>query len=162
MAGPSFSSDQSPSALPDTGSLGEALVCRWLTGQGWKVLCQRWRSRWGELDLVIGQPDPDGESLALIVFVEVKTRRDRNWDDDGRLAITARKQAKLWKTAQLFLAEHPELAHLPCRFDVALVSCERLIGAVDLTQVNGQTVAIASGHRLALCDYIQSAFTGDP
>ncbi|MGI0490135.1 YraN family protein, partial [Pantanalinema rosaneae CENA516] len=114
-------------ATPDPGMLGEALVAQWLQGRGWVVLYQRWHCRWGELDLVIAQREPESDRLLSIAFVEVKTRSSGNWDANGLLAITPQKQAKLWKAAQCFLAEHPQLAQLPCRFDVALVSCQRLM-----------------------------------
>ncbi|MBF2028615.1 MAG: YraN family protein [Oscillatoriales cyanobacterium C42_A2020_001] len=143
----------------DPGLLGEALVARWLQRQGWQVLERRWHCRWGELDLVIGQLDSESADLVAIAFVEVKTRRGNNWDEDGKLAITAQKQAKLWKTAQLFLMEHPTCEQLPCRFDVALVNCEKLAGAVDLANVDGEMTAIAAGYRLTLSDYIIDAFT---
>lgn len=150
--------DSSPT---DSGSLGEALVARWLQRQGWLVLARRWQSRWGEVDLIAAHPQPNSTQLALIAFVEVKTRRDRNWDQDGKLAITAQKQAKLWKTAQLFLMEHPDFAELPCRFDVALVQCQKLAGTVDISQVDGETTAIAQGYQLTLKEYIPNAFTQD-
>jgi putative endonuclease len=151
---------------PNTGALGEALVARWLQQRGWTILGQRWHCRWGELDLIIGQaltehPQAAPTQFRAIAFVEVKTRRDRNWDEDGKLAITPQKQAKLWKTAQLFLLAHPHLADLPCRFDAALVTCEPLVGTIDLTQIDGDTVTIASGYRLTLTEYVTNAFTQD-
>jgi len=144
-----------------SGDLGELFVAQWLKRQGWIVLAQRWHSRWGEVDLIMGQSQRGTTQPGAIAFIEVKTRSDHNWDEDGKLSITPRKQAKLWKTAQLFLVEHPTLAELPCRFDVALVQCEKLSGVVDLAQVDGETSAIVRGYRLTLREYLPNAFIVD-
>lgn len=118
---PRSSSTQSTKASTrETGLWAEALVAQWLKQQGWKILQRRWHCRWGELDLVAHQPHRQANE-ATIAFVEVKARSGKSWDFNGRLAITEQKQTKLWKAAALFLAEHPPLMHLPCRFDVALV-----------------------------------------
>jgi putative endonuclease len=101
----------------DVGQWAEAVVARWLAAAGYEILHQRWHCRWGELDLVAQQLS----SPATLAFVEVKARSDRNWDAGGLLAITPQKREKLWQTAELFLSQHPPLATLPCRFDVALV-----------------------------------------
>jgi putative endonuclease len=126
-----------------------------------------------ETNQQINSPCP---SSPLLAFVEVKTRSSGNWDADGLLAITPQKQAKLWQTAQLFLAERPDLANLPCRFDVALVSYQRLsqrsrrndtalshsstaIGkAIKFSRVQLGQPTVVAGYRLILQDYIQSAF----
>jgi putative endonuclease len=98
------------------GQLAENFVADWLQQQSWQILARRWRSRRGELDLVALH-----RGLG-VAFVEVKARSRGSWDAEGLLAITPAKQAKLLFTAQMFLAAHPQLAQLPCRFDVALVS----------------------------------------
>jgi putative endonuclease len=51
------------------GLEAEAAVGRWLAGEGWVVLAERWRVAGGELDLVMR--DPDG----VLVGVEVRARR---------------------------------------------------------------------------------------
>jgi putative endonuclease len=176
--------------------LGEALIAEWLKAQGWTVLHQRWHCRWGEIDLIAQQPTAHESGApsqrrapsATLVFVEVKTRSGNNWDADGLLAITAQKQAKLWQTAELFLSSHPELAELPCRFDVALVAYQAPLKARSQPEsisseniiedkiqaarfamstaihnrreaiAQGQPIAI-EGYKLSLKDYIQAAFT---
>ncbi|UBF29065.1 YraN family protein [Kovacikia minuta CCNUW1] len=147
---------------PEPGALGEDLVAQWLKSEGWLILQRRWHCRWGELDLVIGQPDPKSpQHPILLAFVEVKTRSQGNWDEDGALAITTQKQEKLWKAAQFFLADHPLLAELPCRFDVALVNCQRLssIRSSPPQRSTDPAMLIKDGYQLTLLDYIQSAFT---
>ncbi|HBB34054.1 MAG TPA: hypothetical protein DDZ80_22725 [Cyanobacteria bacterium UBA8803] len=175
-----------PNQTHDIGELGEQLVAEWLKAQGWAILYHRWRCRWGEIDLIacsgVGESgkkeDREGEegmrgnrvrsttpNSSLLTFVEVKTRSQGNWDGNGRLAITPSKQAKMWRTAELFLAEHPDLANLPCRFDVALVSCQPPHHPVNgkalqvLPVQLGQSPKFA-GYQMILQDYIDSAFDG--
>lgn len=64
----------------------------------------------GEIDLVMR--DRGG-----LVFVEVRFRAGRRIAP-ASLSVDARKQAKLVRTAALFLARQPRLAQLPARFDV--------------------------------------------
>ncbi len=178
--------NRSSSHYPDIGVLGEELVAQWLQSTGWMVLHRRWRCRWGEIDIIahreplaqqqtLSHGQQATENSPFITFVEVKTRSRGNWDAGGLLSITPQKQAKLWQTARCFLARYPKLASQPCRFDVALVSCQRpspkegdrlsetpiavsssaesLLLPVQLGQVK-----VISGVQLSLQDYIPSAF----
>ena len=159
----------------DTGILGEELVAKWLNLEGWQILHRRWQCPWGELDIVATKTtsslrDSSNYKFPILAFVEVKTRSRGNWDQDGLLAVTESKQAKLWKTAEMFLSDRPELVDYSCRFDVALVRCnyirknsqaqkklsiEQQIS--ELTVDIGNSVELA-GYQLVLHNYIASAF----
>ncbi|WP_017304432.1 YraN family protein [Spirulina subsalsa] len=104
----------------EVGKLGEQLVALWLQQQGWQILQQRWRCREGEIDL-IAQSEAEG-----MAFVEVKTRRRGNWDEDGRLAVDERKKRRFSQAAEVFLSRFPQWADLPCRFDCAFVRSRSL------------------------------------
>ena len=139
---------------------------------------RRWYCRWGELDLVAQQslsqspPATDGRTQTTLAFIEVKTRNQGNWDENGLLAVTPQKQAKIAKAAQFFLARYPLLADSSCRFDVALVCCRHLPvlprsrsnsfeAALPLqmpVSVNiGQPIRLAN-YQLTLQRYLESAF----
>jgi putative endonuclease len=165
----------SPPVSITVGWIAENLVAQWLRQQGWHVLCHRWHCRWGELDLVVLS-----EAIApspVLAFVEVKARSYRNWDENGLLAITTRKQQKLWQAAQLFLLDHPAWVDCACRFDVALVTYKRspqitrqqtTLSTAQLeidfnpkTIKLGQAVAIG-GDRFILHQYLTAAFEYEP
>lgn len=93
------------------GAQAELWAARHLQQQGLKPVAQNYRSRFGEIDLIM----QDGPSL---VFIEVRLRR--NADFGGAAAsIDSRKQQRIIRTAQQYLAG---LNHIPpCRFDVVLM-----------------------------------------
>jgi len=94
-----------------TGVQAEQWAVRYLQQQGLKLIAQNYRSRFGEIDLIM----QDGTSL---VFIEVRLRR--NADFGGAAAsIDAHKQQRLIRTAHQYLAG---LARTPpCRFDALLL-----------------------------------------
>ena len=142
----------------DLGIYGEQLVETWLSQQGWDILYRRWHCRWGELDIVAqGYSTQHGKlGSEILAFVEVKTRSRGNWDLDGLLSITRSKQRKLWTSARLFLTRHPHLAKLPCRLDVALVSCHPTRPKAAKAQL-----ALPDNQRyLVLQDYLINAIGG--
>lgn len=110
----------------ELGNFGEQLVCDWLEWKHCQVLHRQWHSRFGEIDLIAkGQSGRGSLRCEMLAFIEVKTRSQGNWDADGLLALTRSKQQKIRTTARYFLVRHPYLSELPCRFDVALVSCHQ-------------------------------------
>ena len=124
--------------------LGEDLVAKWLKNQGWSILHQRWFCKRGEIDVIARKSD-------VLAFVEVKTRAIRNLDVNGLLSITPSKQAKIYKTAEFFLAAYPYLAALNCRFDVASV-----VYSPREIKIN-ETVGLEN-YDFVIQEYIEGAF----
>ena len=114
----------------------------------------RWHSRFGEIDLIArGKSGYGALRSDVLAFIEVKTRSQGNWDADGLLAVTRAKQKKLRTTARYFLVRHPHLSELPCRFDIALVSCQA-------TQPEkGVSLQVPNNHQyLVMQAYLRDAF----
>jgi putative endonuclease len=90
------------------GKSAEEQARRYLQDQGMQWLDSNFRSKRGEIDLIMR----DRETL---VFVEVRYRKT---DDFGSAAesVNRDKQTKLIAAAQRYLQETH--ADLPCRFDV--------------------------------------------
>ncbi len=96
----------------EIGRIGEQMVANYLKKQGYVILCQNFRSSFGEIDIV-------AESQKLLLFVEVKTRSKDSLMDPAD-AVDSAKQSKIARTASIFL----ERAYLatPHRFDIAEVT----------------------------------------
>ena len=73
------------------GRAGEDRAARYFEELGYTVLARNWRSREGELDLVVAD-------ARAVVAVEVKTRRGEDYGHPFE-AIDARKRARLWRLA---------------------------------------------------------------
>lgn len=97
------------------GQLGENLAANHLERRGYVIHQRNYRCPVGEMDIVA----EDGDCL---VFVEVRTRRGREYGTPEE-SITAAKQSKLVEVAQTYLQEH----HWPgdWRIDVVAVELTR-------------------------------------
>jgi putative endonuclease len=98
------------------GAHGEELAAKWYAARGYQVLARNWRSRAGEIDLVLGCD-------RLVVFCEVKARTSPAFGT-GAEAITPAKRARLRRLAAAWLATNrPALGPDPqeIRFDVVAV-----------------------------------------
>ncbi|TAN78623.1 MAG: YraN family protein [Gallionella sp.] len=97
------------------GAQAEQWAAQYLRQHGLKPVAQNYRSRFGEIDLIMR----DG---ATLVFIEVRLRRSANFGG-AAASIDARKQQRIICTAQQYLAG---LARTPpCRFDAVLMDDAR-------------------------------------
>jgi putative endonuclease len=94
------------------GILGEDLACVELQRRGYAILARRYRTRFGEIDIVAR----DGDTT---VIVEVKTR-DGDRFGDGADAVTGWKQRRIANMGIDYLCRH-RLHDRPCRFDVVAI-----------------------------------------
>ena len=94
------------------GELGERAAKRHLQREGLKFLTANFRSKRGEVDLVLRDAD-------CLVFVEVKTRSSEDWTRPAA-AVDARTRRLLSQTAldYLRLLKNPEVK---IRFDIVEV-----------------------------------------
>lgn len=123
-------SDRAPDPRRRLGQWGENLAATHVEAQGLTIIERNWRCRDGEIDLVAR----DGET---VVFVEVKTRRGRDFGAPEE-ALTARKAQKLLHLGQLYIAAH-DLEDTNWRIDLVAIEldargrflrCEHLPNAV--------------------------------
>jgi len=94
------------------GIAGEDLACAELRRRGYAILDRRYRTRFGEIDIVAREGH-------AIVFVEVKARLSGDFGG-AAAAITGRKQRRIAEMARDYLARR-NLHECPCRFDVVAI-----------------------------------------
>lgn len=96
----------------DQGRLAEDQALEFLREAGLKLLDRNYRSRYGEIDLIM-------EEGRTVVFVEVRYRRTDRYGSAAE-SVNPRKQSRLTLTAAGFLKERR--LNRPARFDVAALS----------------------------------------
>jgi putative endonuclease len=94
------------------GKLGETLARRQLEARGYAVLATRYRTRFGEIDIIC-------DHAGTIVFVEVKARRTRRYGSAAE-AVSFRKRRRIAAMALDYLAWTGRVG-ARCRFDVVAI-----------------------------------------
>lgn len=90
-----------------------------LAGLGFEPLNRRYKTRYGEIDLVLSRREPGQPDL--VIFVEVKARASYV---EGISSITLRAQRRIADSALQWIAENADRmsADTDYRFDVAIVT----------------------------------------
>lgn len=103
-------------ARQNLGKTGEDLAAAELAARGYAILARRYRTRYGEIDIV-------AEDAGTIVFVEVRARTTRDFGSAAQ-SVTAVKQRKLISMGVDYLSRRRLTGH-PCRFDVVAIDDAR-------------------------------------
>ena len=94
------------------GKKGEDLAIAQLRAMKYKIIERNFKCALGEIDIIAREKD-------TLVFVEVKTRRTRDFGGPAA-AVNARKQRQLSRVALTYL-NLKKLPQMPARFDVVAV-----------------------------------------
>jgi len=104
------------------GRQAEQQALRYLEARGLRLLECNFRSRHGEIDLIMREAD-------CLVFVEVRYRRSHAYGG-AAASVDRNKQSRLVSTALYYLRCHPGSAQQPTRFDVVALTARD--GATDI------------------------------
>ena len=97
-----------------SGCRAEELAADFLRAAGCEILERNYRRRLGELDII-------ARCAGVLVVAEVRTRAS-NAFGGAAASVTRVKQRRIVRATQQLLQQRPELARLPVRFDVLVVS----------------------------------------
>jgi putative endonuclease len=96
------------------GQRAEQLAAEFLRAQGCEILERNYRRRLGELDLI-------ARERGVLVIAEVRTRASAAFGG-AAASVDRRKQQRIARAALQLLQQRADLARLPVRFDVLVVS----------------------------------------
>jgi putative endonuclease len=96
------------------GQRAEELAAEYLRNAGCEILQCNYRRRLGELDIV-------ARSHGVLVIAEVRTRASSAYGG-AAASVTRAKQRRITRAASQLLQRRGDLALLPVRFDVLVVS----------------------------------------
>ena len=94
------------------GKMGEDIAIAQLRALKYRIIERNYKCALGEIDIIAREKD-------TLVFVEVKTRRTRDFEGPAA-AVNQRKQRQLSRVALTYLNQK-KLAEIPARFDVVAV-----------------------------------------
>lgn len=95
------------------GQVAEQTALAFLTSRGLKLLAQNYRTKTGEIDIIMLDSD-------TLVFVEVRYRKSNRYGS-GAESVTLAKRRRIINTARHFLMKK-KYGDMRCRFDVISAS----------------------------------------
>ena len=106
------------------GRMAEHLVAFRLRCKGWRMLQSRYRSAYGEIDLIMQKPE-------RLLFIEVKFTSQTSHDAIEQVLPSPRQRRRIYDSANYFLTEQPDMHQYEMRFTVALVRPYARIQFID-------------------------------
>jgi putative endonuclease len=97
-----------------SGRRAEELAADFLRAAGCEILERNYRRRMGELDII-------ARCAGVLVVAEVRTRASAAFGG-AAASVTRTKQRRVTRVTAALLQQRPELARLPVRFDVLVVT----------------------------------------
>jgi len=105
------------------GRVGEEAAVRELLRRHYRIIDRNYLCRTGEIDII-------AEHNGTLVFVEVKTRSSRSWEDPLE-AVTPQKQDRIYRAARHFMAGYRVQPRI--RFDVVSIITDPEGGAPQVS-----------------------------
>lgn len=99
------------------GAAAETRAEQFLLGQGLRTRAKNYRSKRGEIDLIMSHGDE-------IIFVEVRLRSHRQFASASE-SVTRGKQQKIIQTARYYLQQYQLTEKANCRFDIIAFSDDK-------------------------------------
>jgi putative endonuclease len=96
------------------GQAAEDFACQYLQTQGLQLLARHFRTRYGEIDLIM-------QAKEQVAFIEVRYRRSLSFGHPAE-TVTLHKQRKLIRAAQYYLHRHPTWQTIDSRFDIVAIT----------------------------------------
>ena len=90
---------------------------------GYEILSQNFNTKFGEIDLIC-------KTARELIFIEVRFRSNADFGQAIE-TVTATKQRKIIRAAQIYLQQNPKLNQLYMRFDVIGINADNQINWIE-------------------------------
>ena len=113
----------------EIGQYYETLAVKHLKSCGYKILCQNYRTKFGEIDIIAKDKNDN-----CVVFVEVRYRKNLFFGLPKE-TVNFYKQNRLIKSAMGYIKQH-NLKNLNFRFDIISITDDEIEHIKNAFQVN--------------------------